>query len=354
MLLTDPEGLTARRLQDALGEVERRFRAELGSDLDCVEDLITHVERYRGKMLRPTLVVVSAMALEDGADAADPDRPVDDDALTLAAVCEMVHMATLVHDDVLDEADVRRRGSTINALFGNEAAVMLGDYLISHAYHLCSSLDLPRVSRVIADATNTVCEGELLQLANRNNWALSEKTYFEVIRRKTAALVGVCCRLPVIVARERRPDARRNGRPDETEAALQAYGEKIGIAFQIIDDLLDLTGDFAAVGKTLGKDLEKGKLTLPIIRHLDDGDEAADQTLAMLEAMRAPGRREERENLAVQVRDRVVASGAVDSARETAGELIAAAKASLVDHLPASAAREVLVDMADAVLDRDR
>src|SRR5690606_17219672 len=118
----------------------------------------------------------------------------------LATVVEMVHMATLVHDDILDDAQMRRRGATINHLSGNEAAVMLGDYLISHAYHLCSSLDDQAVSRAVARTTNTVCEGELLQLANRGNGELDERTYFEIIRRKTASLCGLCCRLGASLA----------------------------------------------------------------------------------------------------------------------------------------------------------
>src|SRR5690606_33082713 len=140
----------------------------------------------------PMLVLVSGMATERSSGLCDAHRVV-------ATVVEMVHMATLVHDDILDDAQVRRRGATVNHLHGNESAVMLGDYLISHAYHLCSSLDQPAVSRIIADATNVVCEGELLQLANRNNWALDEKTYFEIIRRKTASLCGTCCRLGALV-----------------------------------------------------------------------------------------------------------------------------------------------------------
>ena len=240
------------RLAEELADIESRFSAELLSDLPCVNSLVAHVERYRGKMLRPMLVLVSGMA-------SSPDfRGLTDPHRVLSTVVEMVHMATLVHDDILDGAEVRRRGATINHLRGNETAVMLGDYLISHAYHLCSSLPGPVCSRLIADATNTVCEGELLQLANRENWSLDEPTYFEIIRRKTASLCGVCCRLGGIL----------NDAPAAVEDGLYDYGEKVGVAFQIVDDLLDLTGSQDTVGKTLGRDLEKGKLTLPVIHHL--------------------------------------------------------------------------------------
>ena len=159
MLLQTPQDTTlGATLSAMLQEVQQRFSAELLSDTDSVNTLVQHVERYRGKMLRPTLVLVSAMAVADSEQLGVMREPV----LVSAAVCEMVHMATLVHDDVLDEAQVRRRGATVNQLRGNETAVMLGDYLISHAYHLCSSLGRADISRAIAHATNTVCEGELL------------------------------------------------------------------------------------------------------------------------------------------------------------------------------------------------
>jgi len=153
LLSTQSDTVISAHLAAALDDVEARFSVELLSELACVNNLVTHVEQYRGKMLRPTLVLLAAMA-------SDPSRDsVDEPYRVVATVTEMVHMATLVHDDILDDAEMRRRGATINSLCGNEAAVMLGDYLISHAYHLCSSLDLPQVNRTIAAATNLVCEG---------------------------------------------------------------------------------------------------------------------------------------------------------------------------------------------------
>ncbi|MEX0886167.1 MAG: polyprenyl synthetase family protein [Phycisphaeraceae bacterium] len=337
LVLAKSQGVIQERLTGELAEVEARFAGELASDLSCVNELVTHVERYRGKMLRPTLVLLTAMATDPAGrlSVTDPHRVV-------ATVFEMVHMATLVHDDILDEAEMRRRGATINHLAGNEAAVMLGDYLISHAYHLCSGLARPTVSTAIADATNTVCEGELLQLANRNNWALDEATYFEIIRRKTASLCGTCCRVAAAL-HEASPDAER---------ALHDYGEKLGIAFQIVDDLLDLTGDEQAVGKTLGRDLEKGKLTLPLIRFLTEAEPAARR-----EALALLADRGEEEGAAPTaggglIRDRLLATDAVETARRRAGELIDEAKAGLLTHLPDSPARSLMLEMADAVLTR--
>src|ERR1700753_1116259 len=163
-----------------LEAVDRKFADELASQLKCVNTLVKHVSRFRGKMLRPCLVLLSGKACStNGAELGDAH-------VTLATVVEMVHMATLVHDDVLDEAELRRKGATINHLRGNEAAVLLGDYLISHSYHLCSSLESQFASRAIAHTTNQVCEGELLQIENRNNYDLDEGTYTKIIKRKTA------------------------------------------------------------------------------------------------------------------------------------------------------------------------
>lgn len=329
-LLTHDEQAVVACLEAELGAIESRFAAELVSDLPCVNDLVSHIERYRGKMLRPRLVLMSGMTCgPEGVGVAHR---------VLATVVEMVHMATLVHDDILDEAQVRRRGRTINHLEGNEAAVMLGDYLISHAYHLCSSLDDPAVSRAIAQTTNTVCEGELLQLANRNNWSLDEGTYVEIIRRKTASLTGTCCRLAASLA----------GGTDGMAEALSVYGENVGIAFQIIDDVLDLVGDERTVGKTLGRDLEKGKPTLPLIRCLCAGDDRTRRRL--LDVLARDGMGIEQARLR-QVRHLVAASGALDQARAHAERLIEQAKASL-EALPDSPVRSLLLSTADAVLTR--
>jgi len=167
-----------------LDAVDRLFTLELQSKLECVNVLVRHVSRFRGKMLRPCLVLLSGQACDRGALTAAH--------VTIATVVEMVHMATLVHDDVLDEAELRRKGATLNHLRGNEAAVLLGDYLISHSYHLCSSLNDQFASRLIARTTNEVCEGELLQIHHRNNLELDEPTYLEMIERKTAVLCAAC------------------------------------------------------------------------------------------------------------------------------------------------------------------
>src|SRR5436305_2139884 len=196
-----------------LQQVEQMFHKELGSSLSCVNVLVKHVSRFHGKMLRPCLVLLAGKACGELSAA----------HITLATVVEMVHMATLVHDDVLDEAELRRKGATINHLRGNEAAVLLGDYLISHSYHLCSSLDSQLASRMIARTTNQVCEGELLQIDNRNNWELTEETYLKIITQKTAVLCATCCHL----------GARFSGASQPVIDAMELYGLSLGTAFQI-------------------------------------------------------------------------------------------------------------------------
>src|ERR1041385_248921 len=231
-----------------LAAVDQLFRRELNSDLACVNTLVKHVSRFRGKMLRPMLVLLSGRACGELNDA----------HVTIATVVEMVHMATLVHDDVLDEAELRRKGATINHLRGNEAAVLLGDYLISHSFHLCSSLESQYASQLIGRTTNQVCEGELLQIDNRNNLDLDEETYFQIITRKTASLCATCCLL----------GAKFAGAGEVRMSQLEMFGLSLGTAFQIQDDILDIVGDPSTVGKTLGLDIEKGKLTLPMIHFL--------------------------------------------------------------------------------------
>lgn len=337
-LLSPHDGEIHATLARRLAEVEARFGAELLSDLPNVNALAEHLERYRGKMLRPTLVIASAMAAYP---ERDDDTDFQDGVTVVATVAEMVHMATLVHDDILDEAEMRRRGATINHLRGNEAAVMLGDYLISHAYHLCSAIPLPAASRAIAAATNTVCEGELLQLHHRDDWQLTERIYFEIIRRKTASLCGVCCRMPAVLA-----TGQVDGGSDPLAATLFGFGEKLGVAFQIVDDVLDLTGNAEEVGKTLGRDLVKGKLTLPLIRHL------ATARPTERESLIADLRQGTKDQAIARLRESLRRGDGLGYARQWAERLVGDAKDSVETTLPPSAARQLLLDMADAVLSR--
>jgi len=248
-------------------------------------------------------------------------------------------MATLVHDDILDGAEVRRKGATINHLHGNEAAVLLGDYLISHAYHLCSSIGGDtgqKASRLIAHTTNIVCEGELTQNYNRRNWKLDEKTYYLIIYRKTAALTEVCCRLGAMFATSRH----------EYVDALAAYGKLVGMAFQIVDDILDICGQQKTVGKSLGTDIEKGKLTLPLIHFLKNA--APQHRELLIELLES----QEHDRIS-HVKQLVAPSASITFAKNEAERLISDAVAAL-SILPNSPARQALVEAAHFVTARNR
>jgi octaprenyl-diphosphate synthase len=318
----------ATLLREQLEQVTLIFERQLASDMSAVNTLCRHVERYRGKMLRPTLVLLSGLAAGG--------EPCDGSALTekhriIAAVTEMIHMATLVHDDVLDEALIRRQGATVNHLWGNETAVILGDYLISNAFHLCSTAGDPAINLALGQITNTLCEGELVQLHHRNDLSIDEAMYFEIVNRKTASLIGECCRLGAMLSSAN----------DALARTMQRFGIALGIAFQMQDDLLDLVGDPDVVGKSLGKDLEKGKLTLPIIYHL--------QSTSQIERGEALLLIKQRDARAL--RSRLIESGAVRKTTQAAFNLINQAKADL-PHVPAGPARNLLSSLADNVVKR--
>lgn len=311
-------------IQPHLADVERRFESELRSDLACVNTLVRHVSRFRGKMLRPMLVLLAGRAVGEVSEA----------HVTLATVVEMVHMATLVHDDVLDEAELRRKGATINHLRGNEAAVLLGDYLISHSYHLCSGLDDQFAARVISRTTNRVCEGELLQIDNRGNVDLAEATYFDIIDRKTACLIAASCLL----------GAKFAGASDDQARRLERYGQSLGVAFQIQDDILDIVGDVGVVGKTLGIDVEKVKMTLPLIHFLKTAPAEHQQLLRSLLLTHDADKLE-------KIRNLILPSDAIDYARGAAARLVEDAKRAIAP-LPDSDAKHTLLTMADFVVSR--
>jgi octaprenyl-diphosphate synthase len=249
-----PENLRAlyAPITQPLAETEDLLRRELSSDNPFVDQLAKHGFRLGGKRLRPALVLLSAQACGD-------IRP---EHLTLAAMSELIHTATLVHDDVLDEATIRRHLDTINARWNNEASILLGDYLFARAMCLASSLDDVFACRVISESARRMCGGELRQIESRGNYALTESDYFEIIAGKTAALTACCCKLGSHYA----------GANSDVCSAFDRYGHNLGMAFQIADDVLDLSGNEEIVGKSLGTDLVKQKATLPLIRLLQMAD----------------------------------------------------------------------------------
>lgn len=333
--MTRPSGLKAEESRRTLGrlfapiqaemaDVERTFQDELGSRFPFVQALVEHCGDYQGKRLRPALVLLSGGAC----GRITPAHPV------LAAVVEMVHTATLVHDDVLDESMVRRHAATVNAEWGNETAVMLGDFLFAHAYHLAASLDSTLACRWVGKAAIEVCEGEMQQLHNRGNLDLDEASYFQIIDGKTAALTAVSCKL----------GAHYAGAPEAVSAAFDDYGRHVGMAFQIADDVLDIWGDERATGKSLGTDLEKQKLTLPLIRLLEIGDPAvAAEARRLLNEARADSRR--------RLQPMLEESGALDYAWAKAQWHVDKAVAAL-DAAGPSPYKDVLVAMAEYVVRR--
>jgi octaprenyl-diphosphate synthase len=218
-----------------------------------VNTLCNELTTYKGKMLRPSLLLLSWRVLH-------PDTETPQSVRVAAGVVELIHLATLVHDDVLDEADLRRGARTINSLRGNEAAVMLGDYLLSSAFLLCSTIKNPDLNLLLGEVTNTLCAGEVVQLSNRNNMDLTQEQYFQIIRDKTASLIAASCEMGGVLG----------GGNEVQIRVLREFGERAGTAFQIKDDLLDLLEEEDLVGKPVGRDVEKGKLTLPVIVFLQE------------------------------------------------------------------------------------
>ena len=233
---------------DDMAAVDRVLRDSLTSDVVLIRRVADYIVGGGGKRLRPALLLLAANA------CAYAGR----DHHTLAAAIEMIHTATLLHDDVVDESQLRRGLATANAQFGNPAAVLVGDFLYSRAFQLIVGVDRMRVLAIIADATNLIAEGEVMQLMHAGDAALVEKDYFAVIERKTAKLFEAAGRLGGVLGRA----------SPELEEALARYGMHLGTAFQVMDDVLDYSGDAAQIGKNVGDDLAEGKMTLPLIRAL--------------------------------------------------------------------------------------
>ncbi len=308
-----------------LDEVERLLQQNLNNARPGVDSLLSHLAHYKGKRLRPALLLLVAQACGKIVPAHH----------LLAAVVEMIHTATLVHDDVLDHATVRRHVPTVNALWGNQASILLGDFLFTHAFHLSSTLGDVRACRIIGEATNRLCEGELQQICRRGQLDLCEDEYLDIVDAKTAELTACACKLGALYA----------GRSEEVIKRLTNYGRALGVAFQIADDLLDLIGEETLAGKSLGSDLEQQKLTLPLIHLLHHAP--AEQRLRVRGILEAAGNHK-REALLPELR----ASGALEYARQRAQAFAAEAVAELAC-LPPTEGRRVLELLAERVVHRD-
>ncbi len=303
--------------------VEQLLRETLSSSRTAVAELVSHLEHYKGKRLRPALLLLTARACGQVVPAHH----------TLGAVVEMIHTATLVHDDVLDEAVVRRHVPTVNAAWTNQTSILLGDFLFTHAFHLASTVDA-RACGLIGEATNQVCEGELLQCLERGNLDLTEEQYLEIIDGKTAALTACCCRIGAVYS----------GASTDIVESLSRYGRYLGLAFQIADDLLDLVGEERTTGKSLGSDADQRKLTLPTIYLLSRPRSTAANQARQILMSEGNHKRESLHPL-------LATSGAIEYATRRAHEFASQARAAL-DCLPPSPGRSVLETLTERVIHR--
>ena len=246
-------------LADDMAACNRAIVARMDSPVALIPQLAAHLVAAGGKRLRPLLTLASArLCGYEPEPAGGTPRHVG-----LAACVEFIHTATLLHDDVVDESQLRRGLASANAVFGNKASVLVGDFLFARAFQLMTEDGSLRVMAILSAASATIAEGEVLQMATQNDLSTPMDRYLDVIHGKTAALFAAACQVGAVVA----------GRPEREERALQAYGDNLGMAFQLVDDALDYAADQAELGKTVGDDFREGKITLPVLAAFDAGDE---------------------------------------------------------------------------------
>jgi octaprenyl-diphosphate synthase len=305
--------------------VDATIRRRLDSDVALVRQVAEYIIAAGGKRLRPALVLLAA-----GATGYRGGHHIE-----LAAVVEFIHTATLLHDDVVDESELRRGRKTANAEFGNAASVLVGDFLYSRAFQMMVGVKSMRIMEVLADATNAIAEGEVLQLLNTHDFGVTEPTYIDVIRRKTAKLFEAAAQLGAILGNA----------GIEIEQGLARYGMHLGTAFQLIDDVLDYSGDAAHTGKNLGDDLSEGKPTLPLIYVMKQG--APEQAELVRSAIEHGGRDEFEAVLRA-----IHATGALDYVRRKAQEEARAARKE-ISPLPNSKYKDSLLELAAFAVERD-
>ncbi len=326
---SEPDAIKNRIFSQIRLDLER-IEAEIERQLTTKIPLISLVGRYimgsGGKRLRPLLMILAARlcGYKGKRDAA------------LSVVFEFVHAATLLHDDVVDHAEVRRSQPAANTIWGNPAVVLIGDFLYSKAILMAVGHDKLRILEVLTDATTKMAEGEVLQLINSDNLEIDEQEYLEVVTRKTAVLISAACQIGGLFA---------SGQPAQVQA-LRDYGYHLGIAFQLIDDTLDYTGDLKELGKPVGNDIQEGKVTLPLIFTLQNGDSASTGRLReIFSSDEIP-----REDF-LEARDLVVRAGGIDYTQRLAMEHVSEAKEAL-NAFPPHPTRDLMMDIADYVVFR--
>ncbi|WP_026258856.1 polyprenyl synthetase family protein [Uliginosibacterium gangwonense] len=312
-------------LANDMEAVNAVIRKRLHSEIVLIRQVAEYIISAGGKRMRPALLLFVANAL--GYRGTHHHE--------LAAVIEFIHTATLLHDDVVDESDLRRGRSTANAMFGNAAAVLVGDFLYSRSFQMMVDVQDMRVMRVLADATNVISEGEVLQLLNVHNADVTVESYLQVIHYKTATLFEAATRLGAILG----------GEDEAGQERMAAFGRHIGTAFQLVDDVLDYSGDEEATGKHLGDDLAEGKPTLPLIHVMQHG--SPEQAKLVREAIETGGR-----EAFPAVIEAVKATGALEATQEFARREAQIA-ASLLSDLPSSIFKNSLLQLCSFAADRN-
>jgi octaprenyl-diphosphate synthase len=314
---TAPKPHLAESTDAAMSEVDVVIRARLSSRVVLIDQIASYIVSAGGKRIRPRLVLLFSEAL----GFTGPER------YELAAIVEFIHTATLLHDDVVDESSLRRGRATANAIFGNAASVLVGDFLYSRAFQMMVSVNRMRVLEVLADATNVIAEGEVLQLMNMHDPDLAVEEYLRVIRYKTAKLFEASARLGAVLGHA----------PQVLEEACADYGRSLGTAFQLVDDLLDYEGNSSELGKNVGDDLREGKPTLPLLIAMERG--SAQERELIRHAIQHGELQKLPEILTI-----VRGTGALDATRDAAQKEADQARQQLA-LLPASAAREALLEL---------
>jgi len=320
----DLRAILAPIAQD-MNAVDSLIRARLSSDVVLINTIADYIIGAGGKRMRPAIVLMIARALGYKGDH----------HVLLAAVIEFIHTATLLHDDVVDESDLRRGRSTANAAFGNAASVLVGDFLYSRSFQMMVETDNLRVMRILADATNRISEGEVLQLLNIHDPSVDEERYFGVIERKTATLFEAGARIGAVIA----------GADATTEDSCGNYAACLGRAFQIVDDILDYSGKTEDIGKQLGDDLREGKVTLPVIHALRTAPEQDRQFI--IDAIRSG------DGDFGRITEIVIQSGALEYSRELAWRELEAGTAA-AKTLPQSEFQNSLIELLSFAVARDR
>jgi len=307
-----------------MAQVDAVIRTRLSSDVALIDQISHYIIGAGGKRIRPRLVLLFAGAL----GFQGPER------FELAAIVEFIHTATLLHDDVVDESSLRRGRQTANALFGNAASVLVGDFLYSRAFQMMVSINRMRVLEVLADATNVIAEGEVLQLMNMHDPDLAVDDYLRVIRYKTAKLFEASARLGAVIS----------GASHDVEEACADYGRSLGTAFQLVDDLLDYQGETQELGKNVGDDLREGKPTLPLLVAMERG---TTQQRALIRHAIEHGEVQRLAEIVTIVRD----TGALELTRDAARSEADKARQCL-HRLPPSTYREALLELCVRSVDR--